>query len=541
MIYVKFQPALLCLLCGVVAVLANTTNAWGQAGLREALERLDRDSDGKIEPHEITPQARPYLERIAQTKRLSLDRDIDIKDLQEAARIYHAMQTGVGGAQITVTPSGTVRPFELDSSQVLIPEFGLADVKYPYTAEDVEDAGRSLRRSDANGDGFIDRSEAANSQWRDIDPFEFDADKDGRLSRMELIQRHARRRLMTEDSQELLQKLRRVGSGVRPVPPRQRVEDESQWWRRGGSSYWLTSSLFSRFDTNRNGRLDGSELKKLGFPTARIDLDRDGELSRDELHAYLTEVQAEAGDESQGLPGWFYELDADRDGQVSMSEFTQEWTEAKRQEFALLDVNADGLLTASEVANSKALMGGSYSNESAEAIPPHKTIISEIEVFDDVLIGDLDIRLSITHTHTAYLDGFLTSPSGERVELFSEVGGSGDHFDETIFDDQAGTPINKAQPPFRGSFSTMAQAKRQPGLGQFNGQNARGVWQLVIRGTHNDRFGVLHGWALIIRPKEVMLDAAPALVDASDSGNSSQPATLANPTRTSATAPPRNQ
>jgi Ca2+-binding EF-hand superfamily protein/subtilisin-like proprotein convertase family protein len=522
MSYLKFNSALICLLCGLVTVLVTPLQVWGQAGLREALERLDRDSDGEIEPHEITPQARPYLERIAQTKRLSLDRDIDIEDLQEAARIYHAMQTGVGGAQISVTPSGTVRPFELEQSQVLIPEFGLADVKYPYTAEDVEDGARSLRRSDANGDGFIDRSEASNGQWRDIDPFEFDADKDGRLSRMELIQRHARRRLMSEDSQELIQKVRRVGIGIRPVPPRQRDDNEDQWWRRGGSSNWLTGSLLSRFDTNRNGRLEGSELKKLGFPAARIDLNRDGELSRDELHAYLTEIQAEAGDESQGLPGWFYELDADRDGQVSMTEFSQDWTEAKRQEFALLDTNADGLLTASEVANSKALMGGSYSNEAAEPLPPHKTIISEIEIAEDVLIGDLDVRLSITHTHTAFLDGFLTSPSGERVELFSEVGGSGDHFDETIFDDQAGTPINKAQPPFRGSFTTTAQVKRQPSLAQFNGQNARGIWQLVIRGTHNDRFGVLHGWALIIRPKEAMLDAAPVAVDVPVPDSSSQ-------------------
>ena len=38
--------------------------AYGQAGLREALERLDINQNGQIEPSEITPQARPYIERI---------------------------------------------------------------------------------------------------------------------------------------------------------------------------------------------------------------------------------------------------------------------------------------------------------------------------------------------------------------------------------------------------------------------------------------------------------------------------------------------
>ncbi len=480
----------------------------GQAGLREALERLDRDSDGEIEPEEITPQARPYLERIA-GKRLKLDRDNDIEDLQEAARIYHALQNGMMGKDITPQTTGSVRSFGVENDQSLIPEFGVAVLKYPYTSEDQEEADRTLRRYDENNDGFIDRQEALDSRWTHSDPFEFDFDHDDRLSRMELIQRYARRRLMASDSQELIQRAQRVGNGIRAADSTRRKSDDSDWWRRGGSSHWLTASMMSRFDTNRNGRLEETEYQDLGIPAARIDIDRNGELSRDELHEYLSQVQAESGDESQGIPGWFYELDADRDGQVAMAEFTEEWTESKSQEFAMLDLNADGLLTSTEVALSKALMGGSFSNEAAEAIPPRKTIISEIDIAEDVLIGDINVQLSITHSNTSFLDAFLTSPSGERVELFSEVGGSGDHFDNTVFDDQSQSPINKAQPPFRGSFQTTAQIKRQPSLGQFNGQNARGVWQLVIRGTRNDRFGMLHSWSLNIQPKESMLDAQP--------------------------------
>ncbi len=491
-----------------LAIFTVPRHAMGQAGLREALERLDRDGDGEVEPEEITPQARPYLERIAQGKRLSLDRDNDIEDLQESARIYHATQSGVAGREIQPERKGTIHSFGIDDDQFLVPDFGLAEIKYRYTNSDLEDADRSLRRNDQNEDGFIDRREALDGHWTHGDPFDVDFDKDDRLSRMELAQRYARRRLMSDDSQELIQRARRVGIGIRPTPSPKRDSDDSQWWRQGGSSHWLTASMMSRFDTNRNGRLENSEYQDLGFPASRVDIDRDGELSREELHNYLSQVQAEAGDESEGVPGWFYELDVDRDGQVAMAEFSEEWTEPKSREFAMLDLNSDGLLTASEVARSKAMVGGSYNNQSAEPIPPHKTIISEIEINDDVLIGDLNVQLSITHSNTSFLDGYLTSPSGERVELFSEVGGSGDHFEHTIFDDQAQTPINKAQPPFHGSYLTTASVKRQPSLGQFSGQNARGIWQLVVRGTRSDRFGMLHDWSLIIQPKDAMLDAA---------------------------------
>jgi subtilisin-like proprotein convertase family protein len=501
----QFPLAISCCCLATMCVFVPTS-LWGQAGLRESLVRLDRDADGEIEPEEITPQARPYLERIA-GRRLSLDRDNDIEDFLEAARIYHAFQNGIAGRDVTVRAASSIRSFEVAPDESLVPGFGMAELKYPYTPEDVEDANRSLRRSDDNDDGFIDREEARDAQWTHTDPFESDLDHDDQLSRMELIQRYARRRLMADDSQELAQRVRRVGHGIREPQTSQHKNDDSEWWRRGGSSHWLAASMLSRFDTNRNGRLEETEFQDLGIPSSRIDIDRNNELSRDELHEYLLQVQSEAGDESQGVPGWFYELDSDRDGQVAMSEFTDNWTEPKGHEFNQLDLNADGLLTAAEIAKSKSVIGGSFSNETAEPIPPRKTIISEIDIGEDVLIADLNVQVSITHSNTSYLDAFLTSPSGDRVELFSEVGGSGDHFDHTLFDDQAEIPINKGQPPFRGTFTTMALQKRLPSLGQFNGQSAHGVWQLVIRGTRNDRFGMLHGWSLIIRPKEAMLDA----------------------------------
>ncbi len=505
-------------LLGLLAVLlavicpAMRRAAHAQASLRESLERLDRDQDGRIDPEEITPRARPYLERIAESRRLSLERSNDIESLQEAARVYHAIRNGVADQRVEIQMDTSLKEFGADKDAVLIPDFGLADLKYPYNQEDVDEARRTMRRYDRNRDGFIDRQEAADSSWTHSDPFESDLNKDGRISSMEFTQRYARRRLLANASGELIQKAQRVGGmGIERANSKREDDDrgDSSWWRRGGSNSWLAASMLGRFDADRNGRLELKETTTLGLPVGRIDIDRDGQLSRSELQAYLTELQEEATAEIEGIPGWFYELDADRDGQVAMSEFTEEWTEAKFLEFERLDANQDGLLTARELASSRAIMGGSYTCSQAQVLAPGKTVISEIDIDEDFFIADVDLQLSITHTSTGLLDGYLLGPDGQRIELFSEVGGSGDHFDDTVFDDQAEVPIVKAQSPFSGRFQTQGQIKRQPSLSHFVGSNARGVWQLIVRGTRNDRFGMLHEWSLIFKTQEGLLSSSP--------------------------------
>jgi len=496
-----------------------------QAGLREALERLDKNEDGEISPDEITPLARPYLERITRERGMSVDRTNKIDKLQEAARIYYALRNGVAGKDVSPEGESSVKPFGPEPDKPLVPDFGLPEVKYPYVQADLDEADRTLRRADRNDDGYIDRAEAMKADWTHRNPFEMDLDKDDRLSRLELGQRYARRRLLSRASGELRKKAWRTGSGIRPSRPEEEERrDNSHWWRRGGTRYWLTATILGRFDANKNGRLESREAQSLGIPLGQIDVDRDGELSRDELHSYLTDMQEEAGDLTEGLPGWFYELDANRDGQVAMTEFTTDWTDEKFQEFALFDRNGDGLLTASEASQSKALVGGSYSNQNAEVLSPRKTIISEIEVTDDYLIADLNVRLSITHTHTSFLDAYLTGPDGQQIELFTGVGGEGDHFDETILDDQGRYPIVKARPPFKGTFLPEALTKKQPSLSHFNGKSVKGVWQLSVRGTRNERFGMLHNWGLIVRPEEGMPGSTMAIPSQEDSESSAVPA-----------------
>ncbi|CAN0488446.1 unnamed protein product, partial [Hapterophycus canaliculatus] len=187
-------------------------------------------------------------------------------------------------------------------------------------------------------------------------------------------------------------------------------------------------------------------------PVGQIDVNRDGQIQRDELNSYVDSMQEEAGGYEQGIPGWFYELDSNGDKQVSMAEFSPEPDVESIEEFNSLDVNADGLLTAMELVNSQAVMGGVFRSTVAETLPPGRTVISEIEIKEAFLIADLNLQLSITHSHVGDLDAYLEGPGGERIELFTAVGGGDDNFEETTFDDQASTPITKARPPFDGVY-----------------------------------------------------------------------------------------
>ncbi len=487
------------------------TRSYGQAGLRESLERLDKNKNGEIDPEEVTALARPYLERITANRMAIGRRSVEIEEIQEAARRFYSQRNGASGEDIRPDPDRGIRRFGPSDDEPMVPEFGITEVKYPYTKDDLDFADRTMRRCDRDQDGYIDRREALRERWTHRDPFDDDLNEDGKISRLELAQRYARRRMLDQSSDELRRKAWRGGSEIRSFEREDESRSDSMWWRRGGNSYWLTASILGRFDANKNGRLEAPEAAETGLQTTQIDLDRDGELTREELFAHLSELQDQTGAMVEGIPGWFYELDVDRDRQVSMSEFATEWTDAKLEEFTAFDLNRDGLLTAPEVMRSKALVGGSYQNTEAEVLPPGRTVLSEIEVEDDFLIGDLNLQLSITHTRASHLDVFLTGPDGQRIELFTAVGGSDDHFDKTILDDQSSVPIVKARPPFKGTFQPEAVTKRQPSLSYFNGKSIKGVWQLVVQGTRSDRFGMLHSWNLQVTPIDDMLSqpAAP--------------------------------
>jgi len=325
------------------------------------------------------------------------------------------------------------------------------------------------------------------------------------LSRMELIQRYARKRVQ-ENRESSSFTFRPYDSSMerREYEERERRRRAREFWRNRGrdrGSRELAYNIIERYDFNKNNQLDPSELAAAGFDAGKADFDRDGKVSRDELSRWLSEEMDVLGDQlSDELPTWFFERDLNGDRQIMMSEFADEWDSDKAEEFASYDLNQDGILTVDELLNSQSIVGGKFANQNAKILLPRDSALSEIVVDEDYVIGELQLQLSITHTYTEHLDAYLVGPDGKQVELFTGVGGSDNHFERTVFSDDARESITRGRPPFRGTFQPEAIRKRQPGLNQYKGKNLKGVWQLIVRSSRSDRSGILHNWSLIVKP-----------------------------------------
>jgi subtilisin-like proprotein convertase family protein len=118
-----------------------------------------------------------------------------------------------------------------------------------------------------------------------------------------------------------------------------------------------------------------------------------------------------------------------------------------------------------------------------------------------MLITDLDVSVDITHTNAFDLQLFLKSPSGTRV-LLNEVHlddfYKGANYSSTTFDDEARTPIEEGQSPYRGSYRPLA-----PGLlASFDGEDAYGPWRFQVYDVWQADTGTFNSYTLTITTPE---------------------------------------
>ena len=129
-----------------------------------------------------------------------------------------------------------------------------------------------------------------------------------------------------------------------------------------------------------------------------------------------------------------------------------------------------------------------------KAIPDNGTVTSDLLVLGETgVISDIDVTLDITHTRAEDLEVFLIAPDGTRVELFTDVGGSGSHFTGTTLDDEAGSSIwpgNTA--PFSGTYQPESS------LTAMDGRIANGTWKLEVSDDQATETGTLNSWSLNI-------------------------------------------
>ena len=100
------------------------------------------------------------------------------------------------------------------------------------------------------------------------------------------------------------------------------------------------------------------------------------------------------------------------------------------------------------------------------------------------IVGDVNLGVRLTHTYRSDLRITLQSPAGTTVAIMTNTGGSGDNLHD-LFDDETaaaitthnGTvtdPTTPTAPPYSHSFRPTSP------LSAFDGQNAAGIWTLVV-------------------------------------------------------------
>ena len=134
-----------------------------------------------------------------------------------------------------------------------------------------------------------------------------------------------------------------------------------------------------------------------------------------------------------------------------------------------------------------------YSPDAPKAIPDLATVTSTLTVNQDVTIGVLSAKLSISHTFDGDLKVTLTSPWGASAVLVNRRGGNGHDF-YTVFDDRSSTPIKNGLAPFVGWY------KPEAALSVFAGHNARGTWTLTVADQVANDVGKLNSWSITVEP-----------------------------------------
>ena len=119
------------------------------------------------------------------------------------------------------------------------------------------------------------------------------------------------------------------------------------------------------------------------------------------------------------------------------------------------------------------------------------------------------VQMNLTHTWDADLQIYLESPTGQRIELTTGNGGSGDNYTNTQFSDAAATNITAGAAPFTGTFRPEGSltaincgtiiTPTITTLGAFTaGQN--GNWVLRTKDNAAGDVGNLISWSITFAP-----------------------------------------
>ncbi len=131
-----------------------------------------------------------------------------------------------------------------------------------------------------------------------------------------------------------------------------------------------------------------------------------------------------------------------------------------------------------------------YTSSDVSKTISYGTVYSTLNISESLIIADVNVKIDIDHAYLDDINVTLESPSGTMTCLTSENGGSGDDYDNTVFDDEASTPISDGSPPYAGTF------KPEYALWVFDGEDAQGEWRLFVYDNYLFTNGTLQNWSL---------------------------------------------
>ena len=112
-------------------------------------------------------------------------------------------------------------------------------------------------------------------------------------------------------------------------------------------------------------------------------------------------------------------------------------------------------------------------------------------VLNQNTFGIEQVCFDIDHPWDADINMILQAPDGTEILLLTDVGGSGDDFNNTCLNQLASSSITTGSAPFNGSYKPMNS------LGMANnGQNPNGNWKLKIYDNGNGDEGSLNNWSI---------------------------------------------
>jgi subtilisin-like proprotein convertase family protein len=120
------------------------------------------------------------------------------------------------------------------------------------------------------------------------------------------------------------------------------------------------------------------------------------------------------------------------------------------------------------------------------------------------MVSSVKVTVNITHNNDSDLIISLIGPDNTTITLANRVGGSGNNFTSTTFDDAGFGLIAGGTAPFSGSFRPAPGA-----LSAFTGKDPNGTWTLKVVDARNRTSGTLVSWSITVStPNELATTTA---------------------------------